>query len=134
MVSMRDTNKITIVKQRNKENCKIRKPTTFAGFRKQEFEGNMNLLTVVCLFSMEWDCGAARDIWDKASRGSNTNIIFVGWEIIVLKQNNVRKILLSIWQFLVDSQIFDYIYFSYIQSLWNFFCIKYWFDGTPSDC
>jgi len=41
-------------------------------------------LTVVCLFSMEWACGAARDIWDKATRGSNIIIIFVGSEIIVL--------------------------------------------------
>jgi len=41
-------------------------------------------LTVVCLFSMEWAWGAARDIWDKASKGSNIIIIFVGNEIIVL--------------------------------------------------
>jgi len=49
-----------------------------------ELKRGSRSLTVVCLFSMEWDWGAARDIWDKASSGSNINIIFVGREIIVL--------------------------------------------------
>ena len=53
-------------------------------------EGKIDLLTVVCLFSMEWAWGAARDIWDKASRGSNIIIIFVGREIIVLENNKMR--------------------------------------------
>ena len=48
-------------------------------------EGKMDLLTVVCLFSMEWDCGAAEDIWSKASRGTDNINIFMESEIILLK-------------------------------------------------
>jgi len=61
-------------------------PTMLVEFQTG-LEGKMDLLTVVCLFSMEWDCGAARE---RATRGSNNNIIFVGREIIVLLISGVQ--------------------------------------------